>query len=369
MAELLKDLYNREFLHNFSRLIRTAWSKFNSEAFIAAIMDSEWPNLTLKERMRKISIEIGKHLPSDYEKAIAILFKIDSQCNGFTYLVLPDFVAVHGLEEKDFELSMEALGRFTSGSSSEFAIRPFILKYTEKTMQRMEKWAESNNEHQRRLASEGARPRLPWGESLPIFKKNPSPVLVILEKLKADESLYVRKSVANNLNDISKDHPDIVLETAARWKGKNPHTNWIIKRACRTLIKKADERAMSLFSYSSDHQIKVEDLCFKVSPLKLTQSDSCLMNYEFKLDSKDTLSLRLEYGIDFVRSGGKTSRKNFLIAEQKYPPGSVIRGIKKHSWKELTTRKHYSGIHKITFLINGKEFASESIELKTDKEI
>ena len=104
MAELLKNLYNKEFLQNFSALIRGAWTKFSSEAFISAVMDSEWQNLTLKERMRKISIELGRHLPSDYGKAIAILFKIDSQCNGFTYLILPDFVAVHGLAEKDFEL-------------------------------------------------------------------------------------------------------------------------------------------------------------------------------------------------------------------------------------------------------------------------
>ncbi|MBC8080209.1 MAG: hypothetical protein H7X86_07675 [Gorillibacterium sp.] len=163
-----------------------------------------------------------------------------------------DFVAIYGQEDAQWELSMLALERFTQRSSAEFAIRPFLLRNPGRVMGQMEIWSQHPNEHVRRLSSEGCRPRLPWGVSLPMFKRDPTPVLSILEHLKADPSLYVRKSVANNLNDIAKDHPGVVLETVRCWKGVDPKTDWIIRQGCRTLIRKADPEVLTLFGYAAD---------------------------------------------------------------------------------------------------------------------
>ncbi len=250
MPEPLKDIYNEPFLRHFGGKVHSVYPSFDTTGFIAAVMDYTWDGLALKARMRQITGGLGRYLPERYEEALDILFAIDEDCVGFPYLFFPDFVAVYGLSENNWPLSLQALERFTIKSSAEFAIRPFLLRNPERIMHQMSEWAGHPNEHVRRLASEGCRPRLPWGEALPMFKCDPAPVLRILEMLKADPSLYVRKSVANNLNDIAKDHPAVVLATARRWKGVHPYTDWIVRQGCRTLIRKADQGAMALFGYA-----------------------------------------------------------------------------------------------------------------------
>lgn len=173
MAELLKDVYSKNFLLNFSRMVQSAYKAFDTTAFIAAVMDETWDALPLKARTRRISKNLGIFLPNDYESALDILYAIADSCVGFPYLFFPDFVAVYGKAEKHWELSMNALETFTQKSSSEFAVRSFILSDPERVMRRMTTWAEHANEHVRRLSSEGCRPRLPWGEALAMFKKNP----------------------------------------------------------------------------------------------------------------------------------------------------------------------------------------------------
>jgi 3-methyladenine DNA glycosylase AlkC len=213
MPEPLKAMFNEEFLRQFSAKVHAKYGAFDMKGFIAMVTENTWDELALKARMRRITQTLGRYLPDRFEEALDILFAIDETCVGFPYLFFPDFVAVYGQTEEDWELSMKALERFTVKSSSEFAVRPFLMKDPERVMGRMKEWAQHSNEHVRRLSSEGCRPRLPWGEALAIFKRDPAPVLSVLELLKADPSLYVRKSVANNLNDIAKDHPARVLET------------------------------------------------------------------------------------------------------------------------------------------------------------
>lgn len=250
MAQPLKEMYTTDFLLWFGRRVQGVYPVFEPEQFAGQVMDESWEGLELKERIRKISTVLGECLPPRYEDALGILYAIDSYCTGFPYLFFPDFVEVHGQALEHWELSMQALERFTSKSSAEFAVRSFLLRDPKRMMEQMTKWAGDSNEHVRRLASEGCRPRLPWGQALPVFKRDPEPVLAVLELLKADTSLYVRKSVANNLNDIAKDHPQLVIQTAARWQGNNPHTDWIIRHGCRTLIRKAVPEALRLFGYS-----------------------------------------------------------------------------------------------------------------------
>lgn len=233
MPELLKNRYNDESLRALALSINTVYPPFQVDDFVNGIMDETWDGLELKARMRQITINLGRYLPDDYEQALGVIDKIvagyPEGFNDFTLMCFPDFVEVYGQEERHWNLSMAALERYTSSSSSEFAVRPFIINHEERMMRQMAAWARHGNEHVRRLASEGCRPQLPWGQVLGSFKKDPSPVLGILEQLKADPSPYVRKSVANSLNDISKTHPDLVAKIARDWYGKNSHTDWIVK--------------------------------------------------------------------------------------------------------------------------------------------
>ncbi|BBB90673.1 DNA alkylation repair protein [Methylomusa anaerophila] len=365
-AELLKNIYTENFLLGFGKKVLAVYGIFDTAAFIASVMNETWEELPLKARTRRISERLGTFLPSRYETALDILLAIADTCVGFPYLFFPDFVAVYGRAEKHWELSMTALENFTQKSSSEFAIRPFILSNPERAMGQMTLWAEHPNEHIRRLASEGCRPRLPWGEALPMFKKNPEPVLSILELLKADPSLYVRKSVANNLNDIAKDNPSLVLETVRRWIGKNPGTDWIIRQGCRTLIRRANPEAMKLFGYTSptDEFRFITRASLSAQPVVLTLGESCELQYSLEIREGEPVHIRIEYGIDFIKARGQTSRKSFLLSDKTVAGGSNIAGTRTHNWSDMTTRRHYPGNHRIVLLVNGQEVAYTVLKLK-----
>ena len=346
MPEPLKNLYNETFFKSLNAAMCQAYPPFNKTKFNALIFDKNWEAKELKQRMRHITESLHQCLP-DYEQAIPILKAASSQfSNTFEHMFFPAYAELYGM--KHYDVSMDALKHFTQYSSSEFAIRPFIIKYPEKTMQHMQVWATHENEHVRRLASEGCRPRLPWAMQLPAFVQDPSPALEILELLKHDESLYVRRSVANNLNDIAKDHPQVVADIAKSWLGDNKNTDWLVKHACRTLLKQAHPETLSLFGFTPAEHIQVH--AFKVSP-KVTWGGKVI--FSAQLQSKQPLGkLRLEFAINFMKANGKTARKVFKISESEINVTSKL--IQKHfSFKSISTRKYYAGEHKLSLIING----------------
>ncbi|URJ34054.1 hypothetical protein MF625_003300 [Paenibacillus polymyxa] len=366
MAEPLKNMYTEEFLRLFGERVQVAYSPFDIDGFIHQVMDKKWGELELKERIRRISLTLGAFLPSSYEEALSILFAIDEYCSGFPYLFFPDFVEVYGQGEEHWDLSMNALERFTSKSSAEFAVRPFLLREPERMMRQMMTWAGHPSEHVRRLASEGCRPRLPWGQALPVFKRDPAPVLAVLELLKADPSLYVRKSVANNLNDIAKDHPDIVIATAQRWKGAHPDTDWIVRHGCRSLIRKSIPEVMAMFGYADDTDgvPLVTAASFTTDPAVLKIGDHSELSYVLQLREGEPVRVRIEYGIDFVKARGQVSRKLFLLSDKTVPGGTRLTGTRTHRFADLTTRRHYAGAHRIVLLVNGQEAASTVVDIE-----
>jgi len=365
MAEALKAMYNKEFLHSFGEKVHTVHGTFDTESFVATAMDEGWDGLELTARMRRITQTLRTYLPIEYAEALDVLFAIDETCIGFPYLFFPDFVAEYGQEREHWELSMKALERFTQRSSSEFAIRAFLLLDPDRVMLQMTIWSKHQNEHVRRLASEGCRPRLPWGVGLPMFKRDPTPLISILEQLKADPSLYVRKSVANNLNDIAKDHPSVVIEIARRWKGVDISTDWIVRQGCRTLIRKADPEAMELFGYAKPTDVASFTVSASLSalPSSLAIGESCELQYELCIREGKPVHIRIEYGIDFVKARGHTSRKSFLLSDKTVTGGTRLTGTRRHNWSDLTTRRHYPGEHRIALLVNGREVAYMDLDL------
>jgi hypothetical protein len=202
-----------------------------------------------------------------------------------------------------------------------------------------------------------------------MFKKDPAPVLAVLELLKDDPSLYVRKSVANNLNDISKDNPAAVLAVAKRWKGFSPGTDWIIRRACRTFIRRGDAGAYALFGYGrADGEGPagaplVSEARFSLRPGRLRIGDRGEIQYAFTVRQGGPVGLRVEYGIDFVRAGGRVSRKLFVLFDKTAEGGARLEGKRVHKWADLTTRRHYPGDHIVTLRVNGREIASGVLKL------
>lgn len=366
MAEPLKNIYNPTFLMEFGQTLQAADPSFPAEAFVDKVMNEHWEELALKARIRHITNVLGTLLPERYEHAIDILLEVNRHCSGFPYLILPDYVEVFGQADEHFELSMRALEAFTQQSSAEFAVRPFIIQHPERMMKQMRTWSTSENEHVRRLASEGCRPRLPWGQALTEFKRDPAPILPILTQLKADPSLYVRKSVANNLNDIAKDHPELVLQIAKEWMGQNPHTDWIVRHACRSLIRSAEPEVMALFGYTSASETTplAMEAAVSVVPVTITIGENTTLRYELLVRTGPPVRIRIEYGIDFVKAGSKVSRKKFLLSDKTVEGGSRLTGSRTHRWADLTTRRHYPGLHRIVLLLNGQEIAYTELQLQ-----
>lgn len=364
MPELMKDkFYNDKSVHELAFRIQAVYPLFQTDDFVSGIMDETWNELELKARMRRIAENLGKYLPADYEQALVIIDQVlagyPEGHNDFSLMYFPDFVEVFGQDECHLDLSIAALERYTSSSSSEFAVRPFIITYEKRMMAQMAVWAENDNEHVRRLASEGCRPALPWGQALSCFKKDPTPVLKVLEKLKADPSLYVRKSVANNLNDISKTHPDLVAKIAKEWYGKNEYTDWIVKHGCRTLLKKGNRDVLAIFGFQNAASLSVED--FALNALSVSIGDDIV--FSFAVSVKEPIKVRLEYGIDYVKSNGKRNRKIFQISEISLKENQKKVYSKKHSFADASTRKHYSGMHSVTLIVNGAERGTLDFEL------
>ena len=339
MADLLKDMYNHNTLHDLAQKLRSVYQPFEVNDFLESTMDETWDELALKARVRKITVNLGKYLPQDYGKALAILDQVAASCpNSFFGVVFPDFVEVYGQDEINWDLSMAALERYTPYSSSEFAVRPFIIKHKKRMMTQMYAWSKHENEHVRRLASEGCRPQLPWGQALTEFKKDPSPILPILQQLKSDPSPYVRKSVANNLNDISKTHPELVTKLAKDWYGGNEYTNWIVKHGCRTLLKKGNREVFDIFGYHEADCIDVKNFILEAESISIGED----LTFSFSLSSKKATKVRLEYGIDYVKANGKRNRKIFHISEIELNENEEKFYKKKHSFADLSTRRHYA---------------------------
>ena len=356
MAEQLKNVYTKNYIKNLALKIKEHNNNFEIDDFINSIFDKTWQELELKQRMRYIAITLDKYLPFSYEEQLKILKLVSKDFSSFEAMFFQDFVEVFGLD--DFEESMKALEVFTINSSSEFAIRQFILKYEEQTMEQMKIWSQSLNEHIRRLASEGCRPRLPWAVALPLFKQNPAKPLEIIELLKNDKSLYVQKSVANNLNDISKDNPHLVIEFVKQNLRVSKELDWICKHASRTLLKKGNKEILSLFSFDKSHHINITDFCYD----KSVNVDENL-TFSFEINSDETIgNIRIEYVIYYLKSNNIHNKKVFMISQNEIKSSSK-KFTKKQSFKNMTTRKHYLGKHFIAILINGVEVLKEEFYL------
>lgn len=353
MTDTFAGKYTLDFFNEFMYIVKLEYPAFNSNKFMSLIYDNHWKKEQFKQRIRHISTSLRKTLPMSYSDALSILTRIAPKCIGVEYLFFPDFVEVNGLG--DWDDSIHALEIFTQFSSSEFAVRSFILKDPEKMMDQMLKWSIHPNHHIRRLASEGCRPRLPWAPVLKAFKLNPSPILPILKQLKQDTSVYVQKSVANNLNDISKDHPDLVKNLAHDWYGENAITDWIIKHGCRGLLRKGDSEVLFLLGFDISPDVSVTELSLEEERVKIGQT--LIFSFSVQTNSSESQKLRIEYAIDFVKANGTTSRKLFKVTERIFEK-EERRYIRSHHFKDLTTRKHYPGKHKLAVIINGKELAA-----------
>ncbi len=367
MAEPLKNHFGPDVPKAIAAMISGVYPAFPVKAFVRDALDG-YEALELMPRSRHIARALRRHLPSRYPEAIQILLASCAQpdprkAGGLTsFLFMPHslFVAEYGLD--DFEPSMQAQHELTQRFTAEFSIRPFLIHHTEATLAKLTQWASDPNEHVRRLVSEGSRPRLPWAPRLPAFQADPRPVLALLELLKDDPALYVRRSVANNLNDIGKDNPKLLMETAQRWlKDATPEREWVVRHALRWVVKQGEPAALKVLGFGKAAQVEIANA--GISPQRAAMGGAVTIAFDLRNTKPKAQDVLVDFHVHFVKSNGGTKAKVFKMKSLQLAANETVRLKKKLSLVEMTTRKHYAGTHVVEALVNGKVMPLGSFEL------
>jgi 3-methyladenine DNA glycosylase AlkC len=378
MPEAFKNKFNLDSVRHMGECLAAHDEHFQLDSFIAAATKGI-DSLELLQRSDQICEAMGSHLPLDYKLAIKIILAslspvslnqntdsiIGAGISGWSILPINRFAGLNGLEH--FDDSMRLLKEATKRFSSEFGIRYFLLHDEEACLRQLTEWASDENYHVRRLVSEGSRPRLPWAMQLPSFIEDPRPVVKILELLKDDPEEYVRRSVANNLNDIAKDHPDYVAEIAEKWLvDADANRIRLVKHACRTLLKQGHTKVMNAFGFAP---VDTRDTSISIDTSKVIMGEE--VTFTFSLNAarlgikaaKTTRKLMIDYVVHHRKANGKTTPKVFKWKNVSQANGEALSFTKAHSFKAVTTRVYYPGEHFIEVMVNGVSAGKVSFEL------
>jgi len=326
--------------------------------------------LELKDRMQLIADQLHQALPDDFDDRARVLRAIlhpdatnpssdDRGISGWGSLPLTMVVGQHGLD--DFDQSLQLLKEMTPLFSSEFAIRYFLLADQDRTLDTMKSWINDPDCHARRLVSEGTRPRLPWAMQLPRLIKDPSPMVPVLKALRDDKQEYVRRSVANHLNDIAKDHPDRVATIARQWyKGASPHRKKLVRHACRSLIKQGHRATLKALGYGRP---EVALNKFEIPNSIVQFGDAVHFTITLQSTSSKDQDLIIDYAIHHRKANGKTSPKVFKWKTLTLRGHATYEATRKHAIRHISTRVYYGGEHHVEILINGESLGRAAFEL------
>jgi 3-methyladenine DNA glycosylase AlkC len=363
-----KNYYGAALVQDLATKVLAVYPAFDSQTFIADVVPRLEP-LELKARVSTIAEGLRRYLPPEYPEAVGMLLRIlgpetpveAGMFNAGWYLLpVAQFVEGYGLDH--FDCSLEAMYEITKRHTAEFAVRPYIVKDADRVLARLRVWVHDPSPHVRRWVSEGTRPRLPWTKRLEIFIRNPAPTLALLEQLKNDPVLYVRKSVANHLNDIAKDHPERLVEVAARWyaEGGEP-TRWIVRHGLRTLVKQGNPAALALLGF--DTKATMRATRFEVQPGTIRIGEALRLAVALTNDGDDAQDVVIDLLVHFVKATGKGSPKVFKWTTRRVPPGATITLEKTLPIRHVTTRQLYPGRHAVEVQVNGQVVAAAGFDL------
>ncbi len=354
--------------------IKGIYGDFDSEKFVKEVL-KKFPELELKERIYHIRDILQKYLPSDYNEAVDILLqalppeldpsKSDDDFGDFIYAPYSEYVTTYGCNEKHLDFSLQALRNITRCFSVEYAIRDFINIYPTQTLEMLEACASSENYHERRLASEGLRIKLPWAKKLTI---NYHLAFKHLELLYSDKTRYVTRSVANHLNDIAKIDAPLVLETLKRWqkskKQDSKEMDFIINHALRTLVKQGNVEALAMLGYDKEPPIEVKRVVLKADSVKVGEA----LEFEVEIRADEDAMLLLDYVVHFRTKKGTLSPKVHKLKKLSLKKGESITLKKKYPFKaNMTTRTLYAGEHLLEVQINGTIVSNKKFVLRNEK--
>jgi 3-methyladenine DNA glycosylase AlkC len=368
VAETLKSHFGAAVVRRIAAMLRAAHPPFPERRFVADAtrgLDA----LELMDRGRHVAAAMRRALPADFDEAARILIaSLDAPLErtsgtgmtAFLYLPHTMFVAENGLDH--FESAMAAQHALTQRFTAEFSIRPFLDRDPERTLARLRTWAHDPSVHVRRLVSEGTRPRLPWAPRLRSFQRDPGPVIALLELLRDDPEIYVRRSVANNLNDIGKDHPGLLLEVCARWaEGATPERMALIRHALRYQVKKGDQAALRVLGFEGGEQLTVAG---RIRPRRLAVGETCVIELLVANPGRKPQSAVVDLAVHYVKAAGSPRAKVFKVQSVRLDPRETATLAKSISFAQRTTRRHHPGRHRIDALLNGRAVHIGHVDLQ-----
>ncbi len=371
MAEQLKTFFSPALVRRLASDIERVEAAFPTRSFVRRA-SAGLDDLELLDRGKHIARALAAHLPSEYPQALDVLLRslgsehasdelVGAGMAPFYYLPHTIFVAENGLGH--FELSLLAQYELTKRFSAEWSIRAYIEKDPERTFSQLVVWAKDPHPHVRRLVSEGTRLRLPWASRVAWLDAHPGRVLALLEVLKADPTTLVRRSVANSLNDLSKDHAELVVETCRTWLSKgSPEMRSLVAHALRTLVKKGHRGALGVLGAGARPQVVVRSPSLSVKAVRVGGA----VRFSFTLEStaKRKQDLIVDYVVHFVKANGASRPKVFKLKRVTLGPQGSAAFEGRISFTQLTTRKHYPGLHRVDIVVNGEAHALGALELR-----
>ena len=366
MAEPLKYLLNDTVPPRIAAMVRRAWRKFDTTAFLQQV-EPGYESLELMARGQRIAQALQTHLPQDVPRALGVLVDSmdppigidaagepeagDRPYSAFLSLPHSRYIGAQGLAH--FEAAMAAQHALTQRFTAEFCIRPYLLHHQGVTLARLRDWAQDGNAHVRRLVSEGTRPRLPWAPRLPAFQNNPQLALPLLDALKDDPSSYVRRSVANHLGDIAKDHPDLAVGTARTWlQGAPAPREALVRHGLRFLIKRGDAGALDALGVG--HAVALDVRAARVLPARARIGDKVRIEVELHNPTPQPQRVLADLKVHYVKAHGGAAPKVFKLQTLDIPPGATVAVGKTLSLQQMTTRTHYPGAHQVELVLNGR---------------
>jgi len=346
--------------------VGSVYAGFDHAQFVRlATRDLE--SLEFAARVQQFSDALAATLPGVVPEALAILRRslpdplpdCEAVTDGWLQWPVGQFIADHGLN--DFDESMETMIELTQRFSSEFAVRPFVEQHPDRTIARLLALTGHVSPHVRRWCSEGVRSRLPWGKKLRALATDPTPIWPILEALKDDPELYVRRSVANNLNDIARDHPSHVIARCRSWaKDADEQRAWTIKHGLRSLIKSGNPDALAVVGFGPPKGLNAT---LQVEPNRITTGDSVTLTARLESTHSKAQDVMVDYAVHYVRSAGKRSDKVFKWKTARVAPGEPLDLTKRHPMRATTVRALYQGEHRVELQVNGVRIAEASFRL------
>ncbi len=367
---LADQLFNAESVGTLAQAVATSWPQFDKALFVQANL-AAFEELELKERIKHMVERLDDQLPDDFNESVDILERAlpepldptlaDDDFGHFIWSVPAEWVALNGCTDKHLERALAFLRQATMRFSVENAIRPFLAQYPAESMRFVHDCANDKNYHVRRLASEGIRPYLPWAQRV---KLPATTVIQVLDSLHADPTRYVTRSVANTVNDLSRDDPELVIKTLKRWQKSGQQNrdelNWMVRHALRTLVKADNKAALELLGYPSDPK-------FSLSGVSASDTVSIgdALHWQGTLKSNARQSLKIALRVHFLKANGEHSVKVFALKDVDAEQQDYALE-KKISFKPITTRTLYLGIHHVELVVNGKIRGKRSFELVAD---